>query len=576
MWSGSRLVWVISLVAVVVLVTVVVSVLLSTHVVNRSGEQRRASFSAPTPIGLPVNVSLTTPVYVVGPQSLAQRLVGVGVPQSLIKPIGLNQLPSLPSNSIAVVDWSVIKPYIAYSTIGKNITLNLTSPAVGLLEGLFAKGDLVLVNVSMSEAPIAELLLSYTMAKGTNVTFYGPNGARFYLVPMLEMPINSKYVLIGATAIETPYGVAVLVGPVSLEGLPNLFRSWLVPIEAARGLIKLPTTNQNLSYQNVDPCYAIYWNSNWQGSSGVYTSGNRIFLWGAQALASQGAGVSPALGVDAVEDNYGDEFFYDSCIVMANSLTSIRPAFIDAELLGDVAYNYTYSGEFYPGYGAIYYLIGGFDMYKSHEAAINYPYLYNAYVADAYGQYEPTPTGWFPPGSYSIGITLFPAPSISITYTLPHSWLGGVNIDVSTTPYYVNEAKDIAYNLTWTFDYSEVAYTNAMPNNGVLINGFKVGPGGTAAVWLKNYSPGNTYWFYLPFNAEVETLCWSAWANTAWVVGFVPSSSNAISISTAYLGRSPQQPSNAPSGSWISGYYIYPYQLTPSQGCNDISLSGPS
>jgi hypothetical protein len=462
----------------------------------------------------------------------------------------------------------VIKPYIAYSTIGKNITLNLTSPVVGLLESLFAKGDLVLVNVSRSEALVAELLLSYATAKGTNVTFYGLNGERFYLVPMLEMPINSNYTLIGTTAIRTPYGVAVLVGPVSLEGLPNLIKNWLAPIEAAKGEIKLPITNQNLSYQNWDPCYAIYWNSNWQGSSGVYTSGNFIFLWGMNALESQGAGISPALGVDAVEDNYGDTFYYDSCIIMANSLTSIRPAFIDAELLGDVAYRYTYSGEFYLGLGQLHYLIGGFDMYKSYEATINYPSFYNAYVADSYGSYVPTPTG------SAVSYSISSPPDVSVNYTMPSSWLGGVNIRVSTTPYYVNEAKDIAYNLTWTFDYTEVTGTNAMPNNGAVINGFS---GGAAAIWLANYSPGNTYWFYLPFNAEVKTLCWSAWANTAWVVGFVPSSSNAISISTAYFGYSPfQQPSNAPSGSWISGYYIYPYQLTPSQGCNDISLSGPS
>jgi len=559
MWSGSRLVWVISLVAVVVLVTVVVSVLLSTHVVNRSGVQRRASFSAPTPIGLPVNVSLTTPVYVVGPQSLAQRLVSVGVPQSLIKPINLSQLPGLPNNSIAIIDWSVIKPYVAYGTVGGNITLNLTSPVVGLLEGLFAKGDLVLVNVSRSEAPIAELLLSYTMAKGANVTFYGPNGARFYLVPMLEMPINSKYVLIGATAIRMQKGIVILIGPVSPRALPNLTNNWLASIEAAKG--DKPTTNLDPSYINWDPCYAVYQNlasSGVYGSGGVYTSGNFIFLWGMKALESQGA-LGSQYGVQAVEDNYGDMFYYDSCIIMANSLTSIRPAFIDAELLGDVAYNYTYSGEFYPGLGQLHYLIGGFDMYKSHEATINYPSFYNAYVADSYGSYEPTPTG------SAVSYSISSPPDVSVNYTMPSSWLGGVNIRVSTTPYYVNEAGEYAYNLTWTFDYTEVTGTNAMPNNGAVINGFS---GGAAAVWLKNYSPGNTYWFYLPFNAEVETLCWDAWANMAWVVGLVTSSSNATSISTANYGLAFVQ-SNVPSGSWISGYSIDPT-------CSGISLSGPS
>jgi hypothetical protein len=460
----------------------------------------------------------------------------------------------------------VIKPYIAYSTIGKNITLNLTSPAVELLANLFAKGDLVMVNVSRSEAPVAELLLSYAMAKGANVTFYGPNGARFYLVPMLEMPINSNYTLVGATAIRTPYGVAVLVGPVSLEGLPNLFRNWLVPIEAARGLIKSPTTNQDPSYQNVDPCNTVYWNSNWQGSSGVYTSGNFIFLWGMNALESQGA-LGSHYGVQAVEDNLGDMFYYDSCIVMKNSLTSINPAYIDAELLGDVAYTLTNSGFYmHTRIGLLYYLIGGFDMYTSYESLGNevefngicYPYFYNAYVADAQNVYEPAPTS-FPVGSFSIGFTLYPL-SIYVAYTPPSS--GGVLIGVSTTPYYENEAGEYAYNLTWTFNYA-FEYTTS----GTYIDGFVVGPDGNAGIWLTNYSPGNTYWFYLPFNAEVVTNCWSAWANMVWIVGLATSSSNTVSISTAYFGYPPFQQPNAPSGSWISGYSIQ---------CVGASLSGPS
>jgi hypothetical protein len=444
-----------------------------------------------------------------------------------------------------------------------------------LLANLFAKGDLVLVNVSKTEAPIAELLLSYAMARGANVVVYGPNGARFYLVPMLEMPINSNYTLIGATAIRTPYGVAVLVGPVSFRGLPNLIKNWLVPIEAARGLIKLPTTNQDPSYQNWDPCYVVYMNdfSSSQSSSGIYTSGNYTFLWGMQALVSQGAPYSYDYGIEAVQDNYGDMFYYDSCILIFNHppiSSSSSTVALPAELMGDVAYGYTYSGEFDPGLGALNYLIGGFDMYTSYESlgynvhinGVYYPYTYNAYIADGSNGYEPAPTS--SAGSYSIGITLFPEPSITITYTPPTST--GPSISVSTTPYYENEAGYFAYNLTWTFDY--VWSSMSSFNNEVIVNGFQVGPGWGAAIWLTNYSPGGEYWFYLPFNAEVETLCWSAWANTVWNVGLVTSSSNTTSISTANYGLAFVQ-SNVPSGSWISGYSI--------QCINgNVSLSGSS
>ena len=553
----SKLVFAISLVVAVVLVAVMVSVLPLTHITNKP--------STPAPIGSSISIYLGPPIYVVGPQTLTQRLVSVGIPQSKIAPTSLGQLPNLPNNSVVMIDWSVIKPYVAYGTVGGNITLNLTSPAVGLLANLFAKGDLVMVNVSRSEASVAELLLSYAMAKGANVTFYGTNGARQYFVPMLEMPVNSNYTLVGATAIRTPYGVAVLVGPVNLEGLPNLFWYWLWSIRVAKG--DKPSTNQDPGdgFQNVGPCYVTYWYFlGWlQSWYGVHPSGNFIFLWDLQSLENQGAiGISAYdYGIAAVQDNYGDTFYYDSCILMYNFIANPSPPYTPAKLMGDVAYYLTNNGSGgWVGPGTLWYLIGGFDMYKSHEATINYPYLYNAYVADAQNVYEPTPTS-FPAGSFSIGFTLPPS-STSITYTPPSS--GGVLIGVSTMPYYKNEINYYAYNLTWTFNYAFLFL--AARASGTYIDGFRVGPGGAAAIWLKNYSPGNAYWFYLPFNAEVETLCWSAWAKMAWIAGLVPSSSNAISISTAYLGYPLQQP-NVPSGSWISGYTNH----CPST----VNLSGP-
>jgi len=149
---------IVALVAALIIIVTTVSILTINHKSNTITET--------IPTNIVTNISLNSPIYVVGPQTLVQRLVNVGIPQSLIRPIGLGQLPGLPNNSIAVIDWSVIEPYVAYVTVGGNVTLNLTSPAVGLLANLFAKGDLVLVNVSRSEAPVAELLLSYAMARG--------------------------------------------------------------------------------------------------------------------------------------------------------------------------------------------------------------------------------------------------------------------------------------------------------------------------------------------------------------------------------------------------------------------------
>jgi hypothetical protein len=482
---------------------------------------------------------LDTTIYVVDPQSSIQELTSAGIPQSLIKPISLSQLPNLPNNSIVVIDWSVIGSYVD-ANIGGNVTLNLASPVVGLLEGLFAKGDLVLINVSGSEASVAELLLSYTMAKGANVTFYGPNGARFYLVPMLEMPINSKYVLIGATAIRMQKGIVILIGPVSPKALPNLTNNWLASIETAKG--DKPTTNQDPSYQNMDPCYAAYQSlasSGVYGSGGVYTSGNFIFLWGMQFLESQGALGANYYGVLAVEDNYGDVFYYDSCILMLNSVlgtTANHEGVIGAELLGDVAYSMS------PGGIPVFSMLGDFDMYGSYKALgkpvlFNEAYKYNAYIADGYGAYEPTP------------MLSMPAQGV---YEL---------VRVSTT-YYCNGAGYYAYNLTWSFSYIYPLWLFGFPPQpGVFINGFKVGPGGSAGIFLKNYSPGGTYWFYLPFRVGITTglqlgfidiPCWRVWTNEVWVVGLVSSLNNTISINATYY-----KPQGVP-GSLVTGYYVNP------------------
>jgi hypothetical protein len=372
------------------------------------------------------------------------------------------------------------------------------------------------------------------MAKGANIVVYGPNGARFYLVPMLEMPINSKYVLVGATAIRTPKGIIVLIGPVSPKALPNLANNWLASMEAAKGLIKPPTTNQDPP--SADPCYIAY--LYFSGSPRiVYTRDHLIFIWGLQALISQGAGGVPNYGIVAVRDNYDDVFYYDSCIIMYNFVANPSPPYIPAELIGDIAY------LMWPGGIPVLSMLGGFSMYGSHEALgkpvlFNEAYKYNAYIADDYGTYEPAP------------MLSMPAQGI---YEL---------VGISTTPYYENKISYYAYNLTWSFSYIYPLWLLGFPPQpGVFINGFKVGQGMGAGIFLKNYSPGGTYWFYLPFRAGITTglqlgfidiPCWRAWTNEAWVVGLTSSLNITISINATYY-----KPQGVP-GSLVTGYYVNP------------------
>jgi len=108
--SIDRLVWVILLIALVV-VSVTALMFPTTHVINKQGTPVRVNFNALTPIGLPINVSLSVPVYVVGSQSLTQRLVSIGLPQSLVKPIAVPDLSLVPPGSVVVVDWGYLLSY---------------------------------------------------------------------------------------------------------------------------------------------------------------------------------------------------------------------------------------------------------------------------------------------------------------------------------------------------------------------------------------------------------------------------------------------------------------------------------
>ena len=150
-----------SLVAAVVLAAVIASVLLLIHAANKQGTRAEANFNAPESMGIILNV----PMYVVGPQSLIQRLVSIGVPQSLIKPINLSQLPSLPGNSTVLIGYSVIKPSVVVGVVNGRVKLNLTSPVIALLTGLVAKGDLIMLYGNSSDLMAMECLLAYTWAK---------------------------------------------------------------------------------------------------------------------------------------------------------------------------------------------------------------------------------------------------------------------------------------------------------------------------------------------------------------------------------------------------------------------------
>jgi hypothetical protein len=177
----SKLVFAISLVVAVVLVAVMVSVLLLTHVVNKP--------STPAPIGSSISIYLGPPIYVVGPQSLTQRLVSVGIPQSLIKPVSVGQLSALLGNSTIIIDYSVIKPEVVVGVVKGRVGLNLTSPVIDLLTSLITKSDLVMLYGNSSDLPVMEYLLAYSWARRYGVLYMMSSSVPFdYLIAYPEIP----------------------------------------------------------------------------------------------------------------------------------------------------------------------------------------------------------------------------------------------------------------------------------------------------------------------------------------------------------------------------------------------------
>ncbi|WP_243665495.1 hypothetical protein [Vulcanisaeta sp. JCM 16159] len=176
---GLRTRWLVVVVLVLVLASVLTIHFVGRSVnkaVNRVGEAGLGVVNEPTPI------VINTPIYVVGPTTLTQKLISIGINQSLIKPITINELPSLPNNSIVVIDWSAIRPllYLINRTM-----VNAASPAINTLVNLFRRGDLVLISVNRSSLPIAELILAFSLARAGGVEVSG-----FTSVNSFPYPVN--------------------------------------------------------------------------------------------------------------------------------------------------------------------------------------------------------------------------------------------------------------------------------------------------------------------------------------------------------------------------------------------------
>ncbi|WP_243674993.1 hypothetical protein [Vulcanisaeta distributa] len=114
-------------------------------------------------------ISINAPIYVVGPQSLVQELIGVGVNQSLIRPVSLSELPYLPGDSLVIIDWSFIKPGLLVNEDGI-VSVNVDSMVFKFVEGLVRRGDFVIIHGNSSDIPIIEYALALAWSRAFNTS----------------------------------------------------------------------------------------------------------------------------------------------------------------------------------------------------------------------------------------------------------------------------------------------------------------------------------------------------------------------------------------------------------------------
>jgi len=295
--------WIIPLIIALAITLAIVSVLPLTHVTNKP--------STPAPISPPINMYPGPPIYIVGPQTLTQRLVSVGVPQSLIRPIGLNQLPSLPGNSTVIIDYSVIEPEVIIGVVNGRVELNLTSPVINLLTSLITKGDLVMLYGNTSDLPTMEYLLAYSWARkyGTlylNYQLSGRGVPSDYLIAYPEIPISGKEAL--AVAFGGPY--YLVIGPVALSDLVGavaMYESLSYSFSIASLFSSLPDPEVNY----LDLCYYIY---EWYHSVDYYLNGkwdsDSYFIWAFPILGPHSYEPPSIMGYS---DGNGT-LYYDTCM----------------------------------------------------------------------------------------------------------------------------------------------------------------------------------------------------------------------------------------------------------------------
>jgi len=515
-------------VAAVVLAAVIASILLLIHAANKQGTRAEANFNAPESMGIIPNV----PVYVVGPQSLIRRLVGVGVPQSLIKPVNLSQLSALPGNSTVLIGYSVIKPSVVIGVVNGRVKLNLTSPVIGLLTGLVAKGDLIMLYGNSSDLMAMEYLLAYTWARKYGILFnmMSSSAPIGYLIAYPTIPINSKEAL--AAAFGGPN--YLIIGPAMPRDILKAVITYII--------LKHPSTSQAQVGVTQDPCWLAYSNY-YEGANelepGIYEGNHNYLIWAAPLSGAPYTEWS----IEGYSDGNGT-FYYDTCLEVNTQVwVAATPPNIPAYVYGFVGYKPNTT------------MVDNGGQVLMESGAIDYYYSYYEYQQNLYNSPFGSPLNSYSPpassqeSSYSIGISIGPFTYEKIT--LPS---GSETVSVTLSPMASGIDNIAEDNITWTFNL------NNANTNKLYANAFE---DTSPPIWiLPNYSSGTEYETLLPVLMSVEVLTGSrcylifaentyeyVWVDGGWRLTAQPigSSMGLVPSAASYI------PSQQLPGTYVSG-----------------------
>lgn len=313
---------------------------------------RRGAISLPHTQIKPQPLTLPATAYVVGSNQFINGLISAGAPQSMVKPITLGELSSVPNDSIIIIDWDYIN---------KTMRISLSQLA-RQLENVIGKGDLIILYTA-SPGRVLPLEDAIAVAWGNH-----------YHSTVIGYPVMA----VNTTTYIIAFGGRnyLVINPVQVRGeytvsLNSLIHDWLL---TNKGLIsKSYSLSLDQTYYDQDECNAMQ-----------HYLGSNDWLFG--------TGLTNIAGSDT-----GNVYEYDYCIT-----GSYQPyaSTIGVDYLG---FNNLYantSGGNWVGY------VVGINMTTAYY--IDQKNGYNSYMTWTTTDAEPDSTScsWFPPSASVLELSM--------------------------------------------------------------------------------------------------------------------------------------------------------------------------